>query len=166
MGTAALAQYGAFDDKYSQMTEYLSSEGRYWIDNDQWYLEADNFRQAGINTGKRKSGKLADFSGYQSEQLKNEMKYFLLYSMKNGLLSASTLYTNFTVAIRQMGNLSAGRHQVGSFAALDEDDGKTVYDGTEPVTAGNYRILKQDVIRFIFAIVTKKYPIYLDLMQI
>jgi len=50
VGTAALAQHGAFDDKYSRMTEYLSSEGRYWIDNDQWYLEGDSFRQAGINT--------------------------------------------------------------------------------------------------------------------
>ncbi len=108
MGTAILAQYGAFDDKYSQMTEYLSSEGRYWIDNDQWYLEADSFRQAGINTEKRKTGKLADFSGYQSGQLKNEMKYFLLYSMKNGLMSVSNLYGHYREPIRQMGD-SAGR---------------------------------------------------------
>jgi len=100
MRAATFAQYGAFDDKYNQMTEYLSSEGMYWIDNDQWYLEADSFRMAGITTGKRERGKLADFSGYQSEQLKNEMKYFLLYSMKNRLLSVSSLYANYTVAIR------------------------------------------------------------------
>ena len=101
MKAATFAQYRAFDDKYSRMMEYLSSEGRYWIDKDQWYLEADSFRQAGINTEKRKSGKLADFSGYQSEQLKNEMKYFLLYSMKNGLMSVSNIYTHYTVGIRR-----------------------------------------------------------------
>ncbi len=149
MGTATLAQYRAFDDKYSRMMEYLSSEGRYWIDKDQWYLEADSFRQAGINTEKRKTGKLADFSGYQSERLKNEMKYFLLYSMKNGFMSVSSLYANYTVAIRQMGNLSSGRHQIGSFAALDEDGGKTACDGNGPEMEKYYRILKQDVVRFI-----------------
>jgi integrase len=149
VGKAALTQYRAFDDKCSRITKYLSSEGRYWIDNDQWYLEADSFRQAGINTEKRKTGKLADFNGYQSEQLKNEMKYFLLYSMKNGLMSASSLYASYTVAIRRMGNLSSGGRQADSFAALGEGGGKTAYDGTEPKTERYYRILKQDVIRFI-----------------
>jgi len=148
MRTATLAQYGAFDDKYSWMTEYLSSEGRYWIDNDQWYLEADSFRQADINTEKRKTGKLADFNGYQLEQLKNEMKYFLLYSMKNRLLSVSSLYANYRVSIQKIGNLLGGRHPAGSFAALDEDGGKTAYDGTETDTERYYRILKQNVIRF------------------
>lgn len=29
MGTATLARYEAFDDKYNQMMEYLSAEGGY-----------------------------------------------------------------------------------------------------------------------------------------
>lgn len=149
MGTAILAQYGAFDDKYSRMTEYLSSEGRYWIDNDQWYLEADSFRQAGINTEKRKTGKLADFSGYQSERLKNEMKYFLLYSMKNGLMSVSSLYASYTAAIWRMGNLSSSGRQADSFAALGEGGGKTTYASNKPEAERRYQILKQDVVRFI-----------------
>lgn len=149
MRATTLAQYGAFDDKYNQMTEYLSSEGKYWIDNDQWYLEADSFRQAGINTDKRKTGKLADFSGYQSEQLKNEMKYFLLYSMKNRLLSASSLYVSYTAAIQRMGNLSSGGRQADSFAALGEGGEKTSYGSNKPEAERRYRILKQDVVRFI-----------------
>jgi len=149
MGTATLAQYGAFDDKYSRMTEYLSSEGRYWINNDQWYLEADSFRQADINTEKKKTGKLADFSVYQSEQMKNEMKYFLLYSMKNGLLSVSNLYDHFRAAIRQMGILPGGRHPADSFAVLNAGDEKPVYAGKNPERERLYQILKRDVIRFI-----------------
>jgi hypothetical protein len=149
MGTVAFAQYGAFDDKYHRMTECLSSEGRYWIDNDQWYLEADNFQQAIIINGKRKIGKLADFSGYQSEQLKNEMKYFLLYSMKNGLMSASSLYASYTAAIRRMGDLSSGGLQVDSFVDLGNGGGKTAYASNRPEKERRYQILKQDVVRFI-----------------
>ena len=149
MRTAAFAQYGAFDDKYRQMTQYLSSEGRYWIDNDQWYLEADSFRQAGINTGKRNVGKLADFSGYQSVQLKNEMKYFLLYSMKNELMSVSNLYGHYREIIRQIGTQLEGKHSANSFAVLNVGDETTVYAGKKPEKERLYHILKRNVIRFI-----------------
>lgn len=149
MEIAILAQYEVIDDKYSRMIEYLSSEGRYWIDNDQWYLEADSFGQAGINTEKRKTGKLADFSGYQSEQLKNEMKYFLLYSMKNGLMAASNLYVHYKLAIWQIGTLSGGKHAVNSFSALDAGDEKVVYTGNKLEIERLYHLLKRDVIRFI-----------------
>ena len=149
MGTAILAQYEAFDDKYSRMMEYLSSEGRYWIDNDQWHLQADSFQQASINTEKRKTGKLADFRGYQSEQLKNEMKYFLLYSMKNGLMSASNLYVHYKLAIRQIGSLSGGKHAANSFSALDAGDERVVCTGEKLEMERLYHLLKRDVIRFI-----------------
>jgi len=149
MRTAVLAQHEIFDDKYSRMMEYLSSEGRYWIDNDQWYLEADSFRQAGISTEKRKTGKLADFSGYQSEQLKNEMKYFLLYSMKNGLMSASNLYVHYKLAIRQIGTSLGGKHASNSFSALDAGDERVVCTGKKLEMERLYHLLKRDVIRFI-----------------
>lgn len=149
MGTASFAQYEAFEDKYRRMTEYLSSEGRYWIDNDQWYLEVDSFQQAGINTGERKTGKLADFRGYQSEQLKNEMKYFLLYSIKNELMSVSSIYVHYNVAIRKMGTLRGGKHAADSFADLDARGEKTVYAGKKPEMERLYQVLKRDVIKFI-----------------
>ena len=79
MGALAYAVYGETDEKYSRMTEYLETEDRYWLDNDIWYLEADSFCQAGIKTSQKAKGELADFSGYPTERLKNEMKYFLLY---------------------------------------------------------------------------------------
>jgi len=148
MRTAVLTQHRAIDDKYSRMIEYLSSEEMYWIDHDQWYLESDSFRQAGINTEKRKTGKLADFSKYQSEQMKNEMKYFLLYSMKNELLSVLSL-TNQTVSIRQMGNLLDSGHQTGSFADVNTEDEKAVLADKIAEKGRFYQILKRNVTRFI-----------------
>jgi len=47
-----------------------------------------------------------------------------------------------------MGSLSGGRHQAGSFAALDEDGRKTAYSN-KTETERRYQILKQDVVRFI-----------------
>jgi len=92
---------------------------------------------------------LADFSGYQSEQLKNEMKYFLLYSMKNGLMSLSSLYVHYNVAIRKMGTLQRGKHTADSFVDLDARDEDTVYADNKPEMERLYQILKRDVIRFI-----------------
>lgn len=148
MGTAALAWYEAPDGKYIQMTEYLSSEGRYWIDNDKWNMEADSFRQAGINTGKKKTGIFADFSRYPSEQLKVEMKYFLLYSIKNRLLSVQNVYAHYRAAISQIGEWQGTIGPPESFCGLCV--------GTEvPDCVGSaekkriYQTLKRDVAGFI-----------------
>lgn len=149
MGATNLIQYEAFDDKYNQMMEYLSTEGGYWKDNDNWYMDADSFRQAGIDTEKWKSGKMADFSGYQSERLKNEMKYFMLYSMKNGLMSASNIYGHYKVAIRQIGTMLGSKHRTDSFAALDAGGEIPDCTGKKPEMERLYHLLKRKVIRFI-----------------
>jgi hypothetical protein len=95
------------------------------------------------------TGKLADFSGYRSEQLKNEMKYFLLYSIKNGLMSVSNLYVHYKAAIRRMGTLLGGKHPASSFAAVDAGDERAVYAGKKPEMEKLYQTLRRDVIRFI-----------------
>jgi len=72
MRTSALAQYGAFDDKYSRMTECLSSEGGYWKDNDTWYLDADSFIEAGIPVPNSGHWLFADFGSYKKGRLKKK----------------------------------------------------------------------------------------------
>lgn len=88
MGAAILAQYEAFDDKYNQMMEYLSAEGGYWKDNDKWYMDVDSFMGAGIHVPNPRHWLLADFGSYKEGRLKNEMKYFLLHSMKDVIVEA------------------------------------------------------------------------------
>lgn len=148
MGAAAPAWYEAPDGKYIQMTEYLSSEGRYWIDNDRWYMEADSFRQAGINTGKKRTGIFADFSRYPSVRLKMEMKYFLLYSIKNGLLSVQNVYVHYKAAISQIGEWLCSIQPPESFSGL-------CVEAVAPDCVGStekrriYQTLTRDVTGFI-----------------
>lgn len=127
MGALSLVRYKERDDRYMQMTEYLSSEKRYWIDNDIWYMEAESFRQAGIKTGRRAKGELADFSGYPTERLKHEMKYFLLYSMKNGFMSAQNIRNHYRWTVCDIGEWLGSGPPPGSLseAEPDSEDGHT-----------------------------------------
>lgn len=117
MGEAAPALQEAYEDKYIQMTEYLSSEGRYWIDNDRWELGTEACREAGIKPERHGAKLLADFSGYPSGRIKTEIKYFLLYSLKNGLLTTSSAVGNYRAVIPEIGEYpKAGKGD--SFAGL------------------------------------------------
>lgn len=148
MGALVYAVYGETDEKYSRMTEYLETEDRYWLDNDIWYLEADSFCQAGIKTSQKAKGELADFSGYPTERLKNEMKYFLLYSMKNGLMSAQNIVIHYRGTIRDIGEWLSGCSPAQSLSGLDPgiDDGHVVRC---PERERLYGILKRDAVEFI-----------------
>jgi integrase len=122
MGEAALVRYEAFDDKYNQMTEYLSTEGGYWIENDRWYLKKEIFNMAGIDIPDESGRMLADFSGYHKEKLKNEMKYFLLHAMKEKELSALSIYGNCKSAIVLIGEMFSQDNEFKSFAEINADD--------------------------------------------
>ncbi|MBQ8230953.1 MAG: tyrosine-type recombinase/integrase [Lachnospiraceae bacterium] len=92
------------DGKYREMTEYLSSEGGYWLKEDRWYTGAECFTEAGIRIAeKEKNWILADFSGYRADRLKLEMKYYYLWSMKEKWLTAKSLCHNYVRAVREIG---------------------------------------------------------------
>lgn len=119
MGEAALILQETSESKYDQMMEYLSSEGGYWIDNDRWVLEAEAFRQARIKMDDLVKGMLADFASFPPGILKTEMKYFLLYSMKNGLLSAKNIYKHYRHIIPEIGRERQEGSLPDSFAGLN-----------------------------------------------
>lgn len=144
MGSVSYALLEAFDDKYLQMAEYLSSEGGYWLREDNWYTGAGGFREAGIKTvGKNRL--LADFSGYQSGNLKEEMKYYLLLSMKEQRLSAHSITQNYTRAIGNIGAFLAGR-KLESFEKLEEGP---VPEGLNEAEQRAYQQLYRRVTGFI-----------------
>lgn len=147
MRTAALAQYGAFDDKYSRMTEYLSSEGGYWKDNDRWYLDADSFMEAGIPVPNPGHWLLADFGSYKKGRLKEEMKYFLLHSMKDGTIESVSIYRNYRRAIFNIGKLLSGVKGVESFNRLDTCDRELEGVGLSATERCAYLYLKHGVTR-------------------
>lgn len=122
MGTATFAIYEFHNPKKDLMTEYLSSEDGYWLKNDQWYIQSEGFQKSGITPSKRqKTGMIADFKGYQCEDMKLEMKYFLLYSLKEKLISTSSILANYVKSIRLIGTLLASNKRVTSFSELKAD---------------------------------------------
>lgn len=99
MGVAAIAfPQRSYGDKYLQMTEYLSSEGGYWLKEDTWYTGAVSFDKAGIKVPEG-NWLLADFSVFRSGNLKTEMKYYYLSVMKRKWATANSIYR----VVRQIG---------------------------------------------------------------
>ncbi len=146
MGAAVLARFGALDDKYNEMVEYLSSEGGYWRDNDKWYLCAKSFPEAGIKTPSARKSLMADFSGFRSEELKTEIKYYLLFCMKEKRLTAIGIHQNYKRAITRIGQhlSNAG---IRSFEGLC--DGCCAPAGLVDTEKNAWRALYQGVVDFI-----------------
>ncbi len=80
-----------YQSKYGEIIEYLKQDNRYWLENDIWETNEDIFWRDSIKCGKSKYD-IIDFTNIKSEILKNELKYYLLYSFKNKLLSNSQFY--------------------------------------------------------------------------
>ena len=141
METAAITFPGLYlvedaDEKFREMTSYLSSEKGYWKNNDIWELHNEAFIKAGIRVPeqKRTSAKgytVADLSGYKPYKVKTEIKYFLLYSMKEGLLTAISICKNYTRAIRNLGKCIPAETE--SLEGVDEH----IYEGMLPELSEN-----------------------------
>lgn len=136
------------DDKYREMKEYLSSEGGYWLKKDKWTVSAYAFQQAGLDVEGCKASILADFTAYTKECMKIEMKYYLLYSMKNERLSPFHVCNMMTATIRMMGDVLVQKSVYESFGEIEAD----VIEMTDsPLTPGvleKYRALKNQVTAF------------------
>lgn len=106
-----LALKGVFDRHKDEIYSYL--EG-YWYENDIWELENRAFKDARIETGEL-TGILADFSTFRNENLKAEMKYYLLNALKERVLSVSNVRKHYQEAIKDIGKNYADN----SFEGLD-----------------------------------------------
>lgn len=70
--------------KYDEIIEYLSQNNRYWLENDKWDLTETFF------IGKRqRSYRYLDFSTFKNTHIKNEVKYYIVYSYRNKFLKES-----------------------------------------------------------------------------
>ena len=135
-------------EKQSQMRHYLSSDGGYWINNDQWHSDAEEFSGAGIKTAAPKRHLIADFSAYRSEVLKTEMKFYLLHTMKTGKVTSNSICRNYGRAIANIGIFLSGDGLERSFGHLpiyNEMDGSEASETEKQ----KYYSLKNAAIRFI-----------------
>ena len=132
------------DDKYQEIRKYLSTEGGYWLREDQWTMDAESFREAGIRVPE-KDWILADFGTFRSEKLKQEMKYYYLWSMKGKWLTANSLFRNYGRAIKNIGGY-LGELGIESFNGLEEE---LEPDGLSETEHGAYKKLYHSAASFI-----------------
>lgn len=104
----ALAEEAAARDCFSEVEAYLSSEGGYWQDQDIWEKDSGKFAERGISLEGVKGSVIADFSTIPDGQLKSELKYYALWSLSMGVISASTFTGNYKSAVKDLGELLHG----------------------------------------------------------
>ncbi|MGL5380562.1 tyrosine-type recombinase/integrase [Clostridium sp.] len=68
-------------NKYDQIIEYLKQDNKYWLDNDKWDLTEEFFIGKVVWSHRN-----IDFSLFENLYLKNELKYYIVYSFKENLL--------------------------------------------------------------------------------
>ncbi|KEJ02718.1 integrase [Clostridium botulinum A2B3 87] len=72
--------------KYDKIIEYLSQDNGYWLENDKWDLTKEFF------IGKKiRNNRYFNFERIENIYLKNEIKYYFLYTSKNMLIKLNTL---------------------------------------------------------------------------
>ena len=133
----ALAVSTFYDSHKAEIYAYIDG---YWYENDVWILENEAFKAANIDT-KGKEGILTDFSSFHSEQLKAEMKYYLLHELKEKNLSVTNVRTNFRRPIAMIGK----KYKVNSFEGLSVATEDLMVKGKSHF----YEIVQKNVIRFI-----------------
>lgn len=101
----ALTEEAADQECFSEVESYLLSEGGCWKDQDVWMMDTVKFAERGISLEGVKGSVVADFSGIQDRRLKSELKYYALWSLSMGTISAPTFTANYKPAVKDLGEL-------------------------------------------------------------
>ena len=151
IGNLALKQ--VTDPKHEMMLEYLSKEGGYWYKNDAWRADSDAYKETGLGDVRFPDAVIVDFSSYQNDRLKLEMKYFILYGMKHKWKSPYNLQNLQKSAIRMIGEREGSDPSLSSFFQVDVDDESNMPDsGVGKLPLREYRNLRRSVIEFIYGL--------------
>lgn len=102
--------------KYDEIIEYLSQDERYWLENDIWNIENRVFQ--GIEYKVNVKNIKLDF--IKNTTLKNEIKYYLVYSFKNKYISLSAILNEYQYAIKYLIKyIQVNERDKTSFANID-----------------------------------------------
>lgn len=108
--------------RYDEMIQYLSSDNCYWI-KDVWHIRDGVFQSNGHKIPKQKMKGLC-FEKYKNIKLRNELKYFLAYSLKTHSLSACTVFRNYRFPLEFMGEYMSRTGMPASFSEMQIDMGQ------------------------------------------
>ena len=84
--------------KKQEIIKYLSEDNGYWLKNDHWKLQDKIFNNYKQNINSKQS--IIDFSSIEHNNLKNEIKYYLVFSLKDRHISANTLFANYKYQVK------------------------------------------------------------------
>ena len=120
----ALAEETVRQACFSEVEAYLSEEDGYWQTHDIWKKNSGKFAERGISLEGIKGSVIADFSTIPDGRLKSELKYYALWSLSCGLISASTFTENYKSAVKDLGELLQGRGCISGLAeaVVTEDE--------------------------------------------
>ena len=155
----ALAIEKVSDPHYEEMNSYLSTENGYWLKNDKWSADSEEYKS--LNLGPIREGKhfIADFTGYKNETVKIEVKYAILLMIKEKRISACVLNNVYSSAIKLMGNTMGSDHSISTLAFVNAEDFselKSIEPAIKPLLKDKYAYIKRNVIRRITELYDEK----------
>ncbi|MDU7241304.1 tyrosine-type recombinase/integrase [Clostridium sp.] len=102
--------------KYDEIIEYLKQDNEYWLDNDKWDISKyfNDDKPIKIGTAMYRT---MDFSFFENERVKNEMKFFFIYSIKEKYFSLKS----FIQQRKNIKNLSVTLKNIDTVDGLSKD---------------------------------------------
>ncbi|MBU3202080.1 tyrosine-type recombinase/integrase [Clostridium estertheticum] len=102
--------------KYEEIIEYLKQDDEYWLENDKWDLTEEFFIGKTIGCVRN-----INFSNIANEFLKNELKFYFVYSFKEKLLKHSYI-AKLATTLNQFSNFLNNNYlNYKSFRNIDKD---------------------------------------------
>ena len=147
-------------DKYGRMLFFLSEDEGYWIKNDTWDVRDNVFAAYGLSIRIYNATKKIHFTGFKEDQLKNEAKFYLAYSLKNQLLSALRVFNMFKAPLDYLASYMNVNGQRESFNNVEIGDVQLVRflksmgirsEKSDSVVYRNHFEFKSGLLRFITA---------------
>lgn len=86
--------------KYEEIIEYLSQDNGYWLENDIWNVKNGVFSEIEYKI----NAKNIRLDFIKNEVIRNEVKYYLVYSLKNKYISLSKVLNEQQYAIKYLIN--------------------------------------------------------------
>lgn len=103
--------------KYNEIIEYLNQNNGYWLKNDKWDLY-NNFT---YNLNQARGKKFLDFSMFNNKNIRLEVKYYYIYSLKKGLLKPIYIISKAQAVIKKLAKYINNKKYI-SIIGLQDDN--------------------------------------------
>ena len=121
LNSGALALRKQDIGRYGEILSYLSEDGGYWIENDVWEVKNKAFADNGLFPTLRQTTAKIDFSHYTEEIMRNEVKHYLISSLKSGVLKLNTVLNLYSTAVKRLGEYSSTSN-IHRIEELEDDE--------------------------------------------